>query len=161
MAPGYTMLPHSGSTAVPAGRQADTHAEQRREAFELPSCASSVAEARHRTLSRLAAWCVQEETRDNAALILSELFTNAVVHSACSTVLCELVDDRQRQRLQVRVRGGQGCGAPEPGRLAPEEEHGRGLMLVEALSTAWGIEDGGQERGWSVWAHLTRPGDRP
>ena len=160
MAPGYTMSPLFGSGAAQAGPPAETCAGPRRESFELPSDASSVVEARHRVLNRLASWQVREETQDDAALILSELFTNAVVHSASSTVVCELVDDPPQHRLRLRVCGGAGCGAPEPGRLAPEEEHGRGLMLVEALSTAWGIEDGGTDRGWTVWAHVYRDASR-
>jgi hypothetical protein len=52
-----------------------------------------------------------------------------------------------------------GTGAPEPRHASSTREGGRGLYLVDALTSAWGMEprpDGGKV----VWAELTRTGAR-
>jgi two-component sensor histidine kinase len=79
--------------------------------------------------------------------VVSELATNAVVHAATAfTVNLSRLDDV----LTLTVEDGS-PGFPRqfgPGaELAPG---GRGLRIVEALSTAWGVTD--KVTGKSVWA---------
>ena len=48
-----------------------------------------------------------------------------------------------------------GAGTPEPQPRSFTEEHGRGLVLVDALTAAWGL-DMVPGDGKVVWAELTR-----
>ncbi|GGR71464.1 hypothetical protein GCM10010269_07910 [Streptomyces humidus] len=103
-------------------------------------------------------WSVCEDTCDTAALVVSELVTNAIVHTASDIVVCELRDGDDLIRIAVRD---QGCSPdePHPSPQRPEEEHGRGLLLVEALCQAWGAQEHGL--GLLVWADLPRKADAP
>jgi hypothetical protein len=93
------------------------------------------------------------DTCDSAALVISELVTNAIVHTASSRVVCELHDHDDMVRIAVRDEG---CapGEPRPSPQRPDEEHGRGLLLVDALCRAWGAQEHGL--GLLVWAELAR-----
>ncbi len=128
-------------------------AAERRFRFELSAHPGSVAQARRLTRSRLARWAVCEDTCDTAALVVSELVTNAIVHAAGERVVCELHDGDDLVRIAVLDEG---CapGEPHPSPQRPEEEHGRGLLLVAAVSRAWGAQDTGP--GLLVWAELER-----
>lgn len=125
----------------------------RRFRFELAAHPGSVAQARHLTRARLAGWAVSEDTCDTAVLVVSELVTNAIVHSASERVVCELHDDDDLVRIAVRDEG---CapGEPHPSPQRPEEEHGRGLLLVAAVCRSWGAQD--TAPGLLVWADLPR-----
>jgi anti-anti-sigma regulatory factor/anti-sigma regulatory factor (Ser/Thr protein kinase) len=86
---------------------------------------------------------------DRAELLADELVTNAVVHAQTAVRLrLELRGDL----LHIAVHD----GSPRLLRLvghAPDAEGGRGLRLVERLSTAWGVHrqaDGGKV----VWCTL-------
>jgi len=121
-------------------------------AFTLPAVPQSAQAARghvRAALNRhaLAGYC------EDAALIASELVTNAVTHAGGATVGVELtclpggavaviVTDAS-PRLPVK------CDTAE------FAEHGRGLWLVEALSARWGCT--AHSRGKSVYAILSRP----
>lgn len=106
--------------------------------------------------ARLAGWSVCADTCDTAALVISELVTNAIVHTASSRVVCELHDHDDTVRIAVQDEG---CAPdePHPSPQRPEEEHGRGLLLVEALCQAWGAQEHGP--GLLVWAELRRQTD--
>ncbi|MGM1078574.1 ATP-binding protein [Streptomyces sp. H28] len=134
-------------------------AAERRFRFELAAHPGSPAQARRLTRARLDGWSVCEDTCDTAALVVSELVTNAIVHTASSHIVCELHDGDDLLRIAVRDEG---CAPGKPRantRQRPEEEHGRGLLLVEALSHAWGAHEHGL--GLLVWADLTRTADTP
>ncbi|MFD7709438.1 ATP-binding protein [Streptomyces sp. NPDC059786] len=98
-------------------------------------------------------WGVCADTCDTAGLVVSELVTNAIVHTASRRVVCELHDSGDLVRIAVRDEG---CapGEPRPVPVEAEEEHGRGLLLVEAVCTAWGAQETGP--GLRVWAELPR-----
>ena len=86
---------------------------------------------------------------DAAALVLTELVTNAVLHAG--TDLEVLVSVRPgRLRLAVADRG---SDAPSVTRATADDEHGRGLALVDALTLRWGIVPRGPA-GKVVWAVL-------
>ncbi|MFG2312232.1 ATP-binding protein [Streptomyces sp. NPDC048566] len=116
-----------------------------------------MARARRLTRARLSGWSVCEDTCDTAALVVSELVTNAIVHAAGRRVVCELRDGDDLVRIAV---GDEGCapGEPRPSPERPDEEHGRGLLLVAAVSRAWGALDTGP--GLLVWAELARSAGR-
>ncbi len=139
-----------------AGATPQRGAAERRFRFELAPHPGSVAQARRLTRARLAGWSVCADTCDNAALVMSELVTNAIVHTASSRVVCELLDHDDMVRIAVHD---QGCapGEPHPSPQRADEEHGRGLLLVDALCRAWGAQEHGP--GLSVWAELPRQAD--
>ncbi|MBB5810335.1 hypothetical protein HNR72_001363 [Streptomyces collinus] len=98
-----------------------------------------------------------EDTCDSAALVVSELVTNAIVHTASTHIVCELHDGDDLVRIAVRDEG---CAPGQPhaaSRTRPEEEHGRGLLLVDALCRSWGAQENGP--GLLVWAELPRTAD--
>jgi anti-sigma regulatory factor (Ser/Thr protein kinase) len=83
------------------------------------------------------------------SLVVSELVTNSVVHAA-STV--DLALSRADGRLQMTVRD-RGVGHPVARFEEPEDHYlgGRGLLLVEETSRAWGVLPARGE-GKTVWA---------
>ncbi|EPD57831.1 ATP-binding protein [Streptomyces sp. HGB0020] len=143
-------LPGLGTAAEVAP---DRAAAERRFRFELAAHPGSPAQARRLTRARLNVWSVCEDICDTAALVISELVTNALVHTASSHIVCELHDGDELVRITVRD---QGCapGEPHPSPARPEEEHGRGLLLIDALCEAWGAHENGP--GLLVWAELPR-----
>jgi len=86
---------------------------------------------------------------EDAQLVVTELVTNALVHAGST---CELSARLAGGVLRLEVAD-TGRGVPDPQLPEPFEERGRGLLLVSALSTAWGTEgaDGGRK---VVWAEL-------
>ncbi|MFD8387707.1 ATP-binding protein [Streptomyces sp. NPDC059680] len=138
------------------GAAPDGGAAGRRFRFELAAHPGSVAQARRLAHARLTGWSVCADTCDSAALVMSELVTNAIVHTASSRVVCELHDHDDTVRIAVRDEG---CapGEPHPSPQRPDEEHGRGLLLVDALCRAWGAQEHGA--GLLVWAELARRTD--
>ncbi|MET8676578.1 ATP-binding protein [Streptomyces sp. NPDC004647] len=129
------------------------HAGGRRDAFQFPALRTSVAEARRRVLEQLYEWGVGRECRDSAELVVSELVTNAVCHTDSEKIGCELRFIGARLRVEV---ADQGCAAtaPHPGSGDLDGEGGRGLLLVDALSHAWGVRPAEGGRGHVVWAEL-------
>ncbi|WEB39775.1 ATP-binding protein [Streptomyces yunnanensis] len=82
-----------------------------------------------------------------AALLTSELVTNALLHTEGGAVVTAWVTDR----LRVEVRDfAERC--PEPRAPSVDGTSGRGLMLVRALADAWGIRP--ERIGKCVWFEL-------
>ncbi|MFD7990866.1 ATP-binding protein [Streptomyces mexicanus] len=152
-----TAGPFALASGAATGAGPERAVAERRFRFELAAHPGSPAQARRLTRSRLTGWSVCEDTCDTAALVVSELVTNAIVHTASSQIVCELHDVDDRVRIAVRDEG---CapGEPHPSPQRPEEEHGRGLLLIEALCHAWGAQEHGS--GLVVWAELPRGGGR-
>ncbi|GGT63212.1 ATP-binding protein [Streptomyces purpureus] len=141
-------------------RHGDHHrwADVRRFAFELPARADSVARARHLACERLSLWGVVEDVRDTVSLVVSELVTNVVIHTASRYVVCELRYGAEQLRIAVQDEG----GAPGPRiRRGGEEECGRGLVLVDAVCSAWGAHHSGYGAGRTVWAEVAHGVEEP
>jgi anti-sigma regulatory factor (Ser/Thr protein kinase) len=124
--------------------------------LEFGALATAVPCARLHTTVVLHEWGIGE-LADNAELVVSELVTNALkasqsMHEIRPFALC-LRSDYKRLIIEVWDH------SPREPRPAPEDgkdEGGRGLLVVEALSTRWGY----QRTGYSakvVWAELGRP----
>ena len=93
-------------------------------------------------LEFLADQTTTDEARHNAALVGSELVANAVAHgrpdgNGTIELTCEVDDDHA---LVVRVRDAGSHGAVEPRALEPEVGRGRGLAIVDALSSSWTVD---------------------
>jgi len=90
---------------------------------------------------------------DTAELIVSELTTNAMLASRrLGRPFIRLTLTPDQRELAIAVHDY--CpGAPEPGNAAADDENGRGLLLVEAVSSRSGwypFDDG--TPGKVVWA---------
>ena len=82
---------------------------------------------------------------DTAALLTSEVVTNAVLHAAGAIdVHVDLRDDVVRVSVSD-----EGRGLPVRKSDASEATTGRGLLLVERLAHRWGVDR--HERGKTVW----------
>lgn len=84
---------------------------------------------------------------DTARLVVSELVTNAVRHAR---VDFELVLARVGDRVLVRVRD-TAPGRPEVRNVPVDSVDGRGLALVEMVSSDWGVTQESDGSKW-VWA---------
>lgn len=126
----------------------------RRDTFRLPALSTSVADARGRIRARLGEWGADAELTDDASLVVTELFTNAVRHTDSEKITCVLQDTGRVVRLEVTDQG-RGTGAPVPCAAEDDEEGGRGLLLVSVLAVAWGSDPAQDGTGRVVWAELT------
>jgi anti-sigma regulatory factor (Ser/Thr protein kinase) len=96
-----------------------------------------------------------DDALDTAKLLVSELVTNSLTHAA-SAVQVECVS--AASAVTVRVSDAD-TGPMVSGRVGPElAEGGRGLVLVEKLSEAWGTEhSGGRKTVWFRLGTTARP----
>jgi anti-sigma regulatory factor (Ser/Thr protein kinase) len=104
-------------------------------------------------LEDLAADTLDPSELGRAKLLVSELVNNAVLHGAGSiTFKADLDEDR----LHVEVID-EGSGFEREVREQDSENlGGRGLRLVEAESSRWGLHEGTTH----VWFEIERPGPR-
>ncbi|MDQ1620673.1 MAG: hypothetical protein QOE19_3242 [Actinomycetota bacterium] len=117
---------------------------------EFPADPSASPLARRAVAAWLAAWGVDEALVETAQLCVSELVTNAVIHSGTTARVTARLDD-ERLLVLVQDRGNRGA-ARRSDEHDPTDISGRGLMLVEALSTAWSAEHSAD--GTTVWFEL-------
>lgn len=90
---------------------------------------------------------------EDARLLTSELVTNAVVHGQGPVGLTALLDE---DRLMIEVVD-QGDGFERAVReRSVDAVGGKGLIIVDALASRWGIHAGSSH----VWFELERPGPR-
>ncbi|HEX6920688.1 MAG TPA: ATP-binding protein [Actinomycetes bacterium] len=82
---------------------------------------------------------------DEAVLLVSELVTNSVLHGGPPIIVAV---DCAGDSLQVRVRDGEQA-LPAPRHAASTDESGRGLELVDLISTEWGVDP--EPDGKHVW----------
>jgi len=89
-----------------------------------------------------------EVTVETTEALVNELVTNAVLHAR--SILIVHVDARG-DRVRVGVED-LSVDYPQPRQPPADAEHGRGLVLVDALSTAWGWDR--TPTGKTVWFEL-------
>ncbi|MBN0045229.1 ATP-binding protein [Streptomyces actuosus] len=122
--------------------------------WTFPAEPGSVRTARAAVRSRLTAWRL-DNVGDVAALLVSELVTNALRHATGPIGLRLVRPDGARNVLLVEVSD----PLPDPPReraAQPEDESGRGLQLVASAAHRWGTRPG--EGGKTVWFELKIPG---
>jgi anti-sigma regulatory factor (Ser/Thr protein kinase) len=136
-----------------------SEAGHHRYGFELPARVEFVSRARKLACGRLHHWGIDGDTHDTAMLVVSELVTNAVVHTEGRLVACELFKGAEHLRITVQDQGSASTG---PHVCHPvDEERGRGLLLVEAVSSAWGAHVSRIGQGRVVWAELPHGANLP
>ncbi|MET7846299.1 ATP-binding protein [Streptomyces sp. NPDC005356] len=94
-----------------------------------------MAQARAHAVDALREWQIDDDIVEALRLIVSELVTNAVVHTASRII--EITVSATATEAIVTVTDQGLFGTPLAREARPEEEHGRGLALVEALATRW------------------------
>lgn len=125
----------------------------RRAAFFLPADRKAIGEARHLVREQLGNWGIGPDGCATAALVVSELFTNAVLHTNSQTIACHVEATPDQLLIQV-ADDGSGPSTLMPQRAKTHDEMGRGLLLIQAVSQRWGAgpTEGGDGR--IVWATL-------
>ena len=118
----------------------------------LPSTEQAPGVARRVIRDVGAAW--SPDVLEAALLVVSEAVTNAVRHGAGPIQLCVTTDEKVI-RLEVTDEGGQ-----LPLRRSPAEDAlgdgGRGLHLLDALTTEWGSATRPDGPGKTVWMEIPR-----
>ncbi|MFR9722820.1 ATP-binding protein [Streptomyces sp. MS19] len=130
-------------------------ADGRRERFELPAVPSAVATARGRTGAWLSHWGVAGDARDAVLLVVSELVTNAVLHSGGERVVCRVEARADLLRVEVADEG-DGPGGGRTSLVRADDECGRGLLLLDALASRWGVVSPDASGGCTVWSEIAR-----
>jgi anti-sigma regulatory factor (Ser/Thr protein kinase) len=119
--------------------------------LQLEAGPRAAGRARAHTAGTLAGWGEPERTLEVAELAVSELVTNGVRHAGTPV---DLQLSRHEECVVIEVSDG-ADGVPRWRRAAPDDEGGRGLMLVAELADAWGSRsrpDGGK----TVWCRIDR-----
>ena len=113
----------------------------------LPGHPSSVPQARRWTVTTLTSWGL-DVTAWTAAQVVSELATNCTLHARSDFVL--------RLRVEGECVRVEASDALPGGLLARQYSStattGRGLRIVESLSSSWGVTSSAD--GKTVWALL-------
>jgi anti-sigma regulatory factor (Ser/Thr protein kinase) len=123
----------------------------------LPCVPSSVAVARGRIGAELRQAGLSATARADAALVTSELLSNAILHArplpdACIRVSWIL----SATAVEIIVSDGGSATRPRAARPSLSSIGGRGLGIVEHLCSSWGVR--ADERGTTVWAVVSAPG---
>jgi anti-sigma regulatory factor (Ser/Thr protein kinase) len=136
--------------AAPEPTLPDGQIASRQLTGEFSSRPDAPGRARRLVVAALRRWGIDDTLVHDAALVLSELANNAVIHarSSFSIEVCAqesalriaVADTRPRPRARVGADGS----------LIPRRGHGLGV--IEALSGEWGVED--RLNGKVVWAEL-------
>jgi anti-sigma regulatory factor (Ser/Thr protein kinase) len=123
-----------------------------RQTVELPRSVDEVPVVRSR-FGRLLREFGCADAEDVCALLVTELVTNAIRHGEGAITLETECHDRERVRVEVHDEG---HGRPRMQHPDPwDDSGGRGLMLVDALSHAWGVDR--DASGVSVWFDVVLP----
>jgi len=106
-----------------------------------------VPQARRLTRSQLQGWGLAEQS-ETAELLVSELVTNSVrhAHGRLQMSIC-----RREGTLRVEIEDADHA-RPQVRHADDDDESGRGLQLVELLSSGWGCDQ--TPTGKVVWFEL-------
>jgi anti-sigma regulatory factor (Ser/Thr protein kinase) len=138
---------HGGEHAAELERicQAHTAVET---TWEFPLDDGAPADARHRLAEALAHQGHPRALLDDARIVVTELAANAVVHAGSPFSVC-VRGDGGRVRIGVRDNS---RAMPAPQEPSAVRLSGRGLQLVSAIASRWGVEP--LVDGKVVWADL-------
>ncbi|MEU6665908.1 ATP-binding protein [Streptomyces sp. NPDC046727] len=122
--------------------------------WTLAHCPEAAGQARTIARRLLSRWGVSGEAADSVLLAVSELVANAVRHAQpplCLGLGC----DHTTGHVYVEVSDG---GPAADGTTAglPDDEHGRGLLIIDGITAAHGDRhEAGQAVHWADIAYAT------
>ncbi|MFC5957819.1 ATP-binding protein [Streptomyces pratens] len=125
--------------------------------LEIRPDPAEVGRARRWTRSRLAGSGIaaDEPLAETLILLVSELVTNAVVHTGCPAVLRLSLPGTTAGEATVRLEvADRSDRAPVPRCVDGDATGGRGLALVDGLADRWGWSTDGA--GKRIWCELDR-----
>lgn len=119
---------------------------------------AEVGRARRWARSRLAGSGIEadEPLAETLVLLISELVTNAVVHTGCPAVLRILLPrlpESEPGTVRVEVSDAS-ARPPRPRQAEGDDTNGRGLALVDGLADRWGWQQDGA--GKRIWCEVDR-----
>ena len=115
----------------------------------VPRSPESSARLRSLLWTTFACWACDRERLDDATLVLSELVGNAVRHAEGDSMQVRLRRTGEVLRIAVHDRS---SSHPQPREASVEDESGRGMLIINALSHRWGWEP--RPDGKVVWADV-------
>lgn len=116
----------------------------------MPRVPEAAAEARVLARVALGIWGL-DRAADEAALLLTELVSNAVRHARGPDI--EIAVDRPTpDRVQLAVADRAPDRLPELLAAGPDDVRGRGLRLIDNMADRWGYDRVGSSK--RVWADL-------
>ncbi|MGW1655323.1 ATP-binding protein [Streptomyces atratus] len=120
---------------------------------------AEVGRARRWARSRLVGSGIRDDEplAETLILLISELVTNAVVHTGCPAVLRMLFGSAETAGTAGTVRvevADTSCRPPQQRHAAGEDTGGRGLELVDGLADRWGWQPEGA--GKRIWCEVDR-----
>jgi anti-sigma regulatory factor (Ser/Thr protein kinase) len=122
----------------------------RHSSISLPADVRAAARARHHLADQHGEdlLLAGRAALDDALLLVSELVANAVAHGTGSVVV-EIDLDVSRLRLEVHDES---PDVPLPRVATPDDDTGRGLLIVDTLAAAWGTR--ATPVGKAVWCDM-------
>jgi DNA-binding NarL/FixJ family response regulator len=117
-----------------------------------PASASSARQFVSETLQR---WDAASDL-DTVSLLVSELVSNAIIHARTDFEVSVLL---RSHTIRIEVDD-QSAAVPVPRDADVDDTSGRGMALVEALATGWGVDDR-RPGGKTVWFEVPRFDDAP
>jgi serine/threonine-protein kinase RsbW len=140
----------SCSSALPDGSRLDGAPGAK---YDVTRVLRARPEAAAEARGAVSALPLSETSRETVALIVSELATNSIRHAQLSPDdAIELHLGNGDGEVRVAVHDGGGGFSPPTAPADPLAIGGRGLAIVAALSTAWGVVCDGD--GCTVWCEV-------
>ncbi|MET8247874.1 ATP-binding protein [Streptomyces sp. NPDC005202] len=133
---------------LPAPRSEAVRPLRRRQLHPYPQ---NIPRARRRVAQLAVDWG-HPGTADDAALLASELCTNALLHGCLRDGLFRVETSLTGNALRIAVTDPKGERLPETRPPATDDQFGRGLLIVRALADRWAVEK--LTVGKTVWAEL-------
>ncbi|MFF3323927.1 SpoIIE family protein phosphatase [Streptomyces sp. NPDC002889] len=138
-------LRRKGAFAPQAGGRLQQHVAQ--------NDPEALRSARHMVRAAVRAWGARERA-DEIELVADEVITNALMHTDGGAIVTARVLSGAERRLRVEVED-RSSALPRRREAGESGVSGRGLLLVDRLTEAWGVESRGS--GKCVWCEFIIP----
>ncbi|MEV5468093.1 ATP-binding protein [Streptomyces griseoincarnatus] len=115
--------------------------------FTVAAAVEAVPAARRRvvSLAKDLGLALSDQTLETVELLAGEVIANAVLYTDAP---CDVSVTRADERLRVEVTDTD-ASLPSAVEAGPNDESGRGLLLVDALAHAWGMQP--EPPGKTTW----------
>lgn len=122
----------------------------------LPCAPASVGLARRALSEELLAAGIFDSAVSDAALVISELLSNAILHAyPLPGEQLQVAWSVNGATVEVAVSDGGSATLPHASHPSPAAVSGRGLSIVDHIAQTWGVRHEGI--GLTVWAILAAP----